>query len=272
MSEFNESVYIAAEPERVYRALTDPAEVRVWLAEDADIDLDAGRYELTGPSVPPGMASRLHKADRGRLVAIDMAGRVCTYELTPEDEGTQVAFAMTGDTQLEGGEAGIGHFWANSLYNLANHCEGRPVVPRFHFAAETGQARAAIDIAAAPSRVFAALTEADQVRKWCAGEPEIEAEIGGKYSFGWEHGGPVKILELEPDRRLSYSWEEPTAPGTVVTWELEGSQGRTRLTVVHSGFGDLRADGYSAGWLGFMMEMQRMIELGDSWRPVTWKL
>jgi uncharacterized protein YndB with AHSA1/START domain len=85
---------------------------------------------------------------------------------------------------------------------------------------------------------------------------------------GWDHG-PVRILEFEPQRRLAYSWHRAGDPDTVVTWELEGSGGRTRLVLVHSGFTDPRsAGGYQVGWAAFMASFKRMHEVGGRWRPV----
>ena len=92
--------------------------------------------------------------------------------------------------------------------------------------------------------------------------------MGGAYDFGWDHG-PMRILELEPERRLSYSRRRPGDPDTVVTWELEGSEGRTRLTLVHSAFTDAgSADGYDVGWAAFRTSFKRMQELEGRWRPV----
>jgi uncharacterized protein YndB with AHSA1/START domain len=41
-------VLVPAAPKVVYEALTDPAALRVWLAEHADVDLP-GKYEFWGP-------------------------------------------------------------------------------------------------------------------------------------------------------------------------------------------------------------------------------
>ena len=56
---------------------------------------------------------------------------------------------------------------------------------------------------------------------------------------------------------------------TVVRWELDGSQGRTHLTIVHSGFGaDRRTEGYQLGWMEFLASLKRMHEVGPAWAPV----
>jgi len=68
-----------------------------------------------------------------------------------------------------------------------------------------------------------------------------------------------------------HSWDDGAGPeATAVRWELEGSQGRTHLTIVHSGFGgDARkTDGYQLGWLEFLASLKRMHEVGAGWRPV----
>jgi uncharacterized protein YndB with AHSA1/START domain len=95
--------------------------------------------------------------------------------------------------------------------------------------------------------------------------------VGGKIDFGWG-GGPIKILEVETDRKLSYSWHDGDDPETVVTWTLEGSDGGTRLTLVHSGFGPERPSGdYTAGWYYFVNSLKSMAELGDDFHRLNLK-
>jgi uncharacterized protein YndB with AHSA1/START domain len=162
-----------------------------------------------------------------------------------------------------------------SLANLASYCEGRGIGPRCDFTAfgET-EARAGVEIAASPGEVFASLIEPAQLDRWIAVHAEVEPHVGGRYDFGWDHG-PVRILELEPGKVLSYSWrhswddgEKPAA--TVVRWELDGAQGHTYLTIVHSGFGGTgrKTEGYQLGWMEFLASVKRMHEAGVGWRPV----
>lgn len=74
-------------------------------------------------------------------------------------------------------------------------------------------------------------------------------------------------MEIEPNRKLSYSWHYGDDPETVVTWTLEGSEGGTRLTLVHSGFApDRSADDYTTGWFKFVNDLKSMIEIGLSWK------
>ena len=56
---------VPAPPKVVYEALTDPAALRVWLAEHADVDLP-GTYEFWGRFTPDGAAAAPARAARGR--------------------------------------------------------------------------------------------------------------------------------------------------------------------------------------------------------------
>ena len=96
--------------------------------------------------------------------------------------------------------------------------------------------------------------------------PVVEAEVGGEYSFGWEDG-PQKILDIQSNKKLSYSWEYPDEPDTVVTWKLEGSAGKTRLTLVHSGFAPNRnMEDYQIGWLHFLNRIKFLAEVDAGWQ------
>ena len=59
-----------------------------------------------------------------------------------------------------------------------------------------------------------------------------------------------------------------TEEGGDVTWTLEGSGGKTRLTIVHSGFApDKPTGGYNAGWLNLMSWIKSIVEYGPDWKP-----
>ena len=108
--------------------------------------------------------------------------------------------------------------------------------------------------------MFDILTKPELVRAWCGGDAEIEPVIGGRYSFGWEGGGPVEIVDLAAPNRLAYTWAYPPEPESLVTWELEGSGGRTRVTITHTGFGDREVGDYEAGWTSFLVTIRNQVE------------
>jgi uncharacterized protein YndB with AHSA1/START domain len=157
--------------------------------------------------------------------------------------------------------ASIDDVWKVTLENLRRWCErGEPPVLVDFSRNPVGAARAEITMDAPPEEVFEALTDPGRVREWCGGDAEIEPRVGGRYSFGWEGGGPVEILDLAAPHRLAYSWAYPPEPESVVTWELDGSGGRTRVTVMHTGFGDRGVADYEAGWTGFLVTIRNLVE------------
>jgi uncharacterized protein YndB with AHSA1/START domain len=277
---FRLDAYMAASPRAVFAALTDPRELEAWLAEHADVDLAAGRYAFWGRDVPKARENghqRLLDAepDRRLRFAWEQDGTDTEVEivLEPDGAGTALALTQTESPDWEGDIAGVRDFWQRGMLALTEHVEGRPAVPRHDFStSHSGEARVEIDIDAPVERVFASLIEPDQVERWfgATSTPEIEPRVGGRYDMGWSHG-PIKILEIEPPRVLAYGWSNDGKPDTVVRWELEGSEGATHLTLVHSGFADGRpADGYEIGWLGLLVTIKRMHELGPAWRRVSY--
>jgi uncharacterized protein YndB with AHSA1/START domain len=277
-------VAVGAPPATVYAALTNPAALRTWLAEYAEVALDDGVFEFWGRFTPDG------ERGRQRLLSAQ-PGRGLSFSWLVDGAETEVALAVEpSPSEPDGSVVTLTHsgvppraaddcYWVRdllmlSLANLASYCEGRQVAPRCDFAApRKTEARGRVEIDVPPDQVFAALIEPAELNRWIATDATVEPEVGGRYDFGWGHG-PVKILELDPGRTLAYSWRHSWDDGdgpdsTVVRWELEGSQGRTYLTIVHSGFGDdRRPDGYQLGWQEFLVSLKRMLEVGAGWQPV----
>jgi uncharacterized protein YndB with AHSA1/START domain len=275
-------VAVGAPPEVVYAALTTPAALRTWLAEHAEVALDDGVFGFWGRYTPDGERGRqrLLSFQPGRGLSFSWLVQEAETEVAvtvepTADNGSAVRLTHSGVPPRSAGDC----YWVRdllmlSLANLASYCEGRSVGPMCDFtASRANEARATVEIDAPPDQVFASLIEPAELNRWIATNAEVEPQVGGRYSFGWDHG-PVKILELDPGRALAYSWRHSWDDGdgpdsTVVRWELDGSQGRTFLTIVHSGFGaDRRSDGYELGWLEFLASLKRMLEVGAGWQPV----
>src|SRR5262249_22018355 len=82
----------------------------------------------------------------------------------------------------------------------------------------------------------------------------------------------MKILEIEPGEKLRLAWQEENRE-TIITWALEGSGGKTRLTLVHFGFApDEKTGGLNAGWLNFMSWIKSILEYGAEWQPAIIQL
>jgi uncharacterized protein YndB with AHSA1/START domain len=263
-----------AAPESVFDALTTTSALETWLAERADADVDQGRFEFWGRFTPEGERARQELLDAESPRSLRFAWTLqderteVDIGLEPQDSGTRLDVIHSGVAAREGAAPWIRDWWHLALDNLASFVENRSLGPRVDFTGfEQSVARIETDIDASPDEVFSALIEPARLERWIAKNATVEPEVGGRYDFGWDHG-PMKILELEPARKLAYSWQWSDSE-TVVTWELEGSEGKTHLTLVHSGFGSGPAnEGYEVGWAAFVASLKRMLELGDAWRRI----
>ncbi len=140
-----------------------------------------------------------------------------------------------------------------------------------------------IEIAAPAARVFQALTDADQLRRWFSDAScpvhrwEMDARLGGRYRYTTEKGTAIvnnvsefechgEILEYDPPRVLVYTWfgnwHDDVTRRTVVRWELTPTKTGTHVKVTHSGLATLpiaRKD-YSGGWTGVVEMLKKFIE------------
>ncbi|MFD2472405.1 SRPBCC family protein [Amycolatopsis silviterrae] len=273
---------IGAEPEKVYRAFTDGAALSTWLADHAEVDTAGNRFGFWGEHVPEGEPGRqrLLEAEPARLVRFAwlLSGdeTVVEVRLEPDDgTGTLLTLTQTGLPTWEELMSGTGKrdlihtFWSASVANLVNFVEGRELVPKCDFAdLERDAAQTEVRIGAPPEEVYASLTEPEQLNRWLARDAQVDLKVGGRISFDGEGEG-CEILALEPAKTLSHTWSFGGRQ-TVVTWELDGTDGQTRLTLVHSGFGGGNpgaAAQQESGWLAYLATLKRMHELGPDWRP-----
>ena len=103
-----------------------------------------------------------------------------------------------------------------------------------------------VTYAAPPESVWCALTEPALLREWLM-ENNFRAEKGARCEFRMPPGpgfsGLVQceVIEVEPHRRLVYTWDGGSAWGkTTLTWTLEPSGSGTRLRLEHRGFQGFR--------------------------------
>jgi uncharacterized protein YndB with AHSA1/START domain len=254
----------------VRRALTDAAELRVWLAEHAETDLPE-RFEFWGRYTPDGAEPRqrvLHADDHSIRLEWTVHGTATTAELAIEPETATSTLISVSQSHvdwreaiLETGLAELSTFWSLAITNLIAHLEGRELPPRCDYSSREQQAH--IDIAATPDRVWEALMDPEIFQQWFGARMDVEPHVGGRWAMGGFDSGTdnAKIIELEKERKVTMEFSD-----MVSTWELEGSAGRTRLTFVQSGFDEPPYAGW-AGWLGGVAELRRFLEMPD-WRPM----
>jgi uncharacterized protein YndB with AHSA1/START domain len=267
------SARAAAPIAEVRRAVTDAEALRIWLAEHAEVDLPH-RYEFWGRYTPEGDAPHqrlLHVDDQTLRFVWLLDGEDTTVEIRLEEESAASTVISVSQTHFDFEEAMTGSsirgvvqtFWALALANLVDHLEGRELTPKCDFT--SSDLRAEILIDASPDAVFHSLTDSEEASAWFGYPIGIEPRVGGRFAMGGlDAPNPGKILDLEPGRRVSVDWGRPG----VQTWELEGSAGKTRLTLVQSGF-DAERPPYGAwtGTVAGVTQLRRFHELPD-WQPI----
>jgi uncharacterized protein YndB with AHSA1/START domain len=258
-----------------YEALTDPAALRVWLAEHADVDLPH-TYEFWGRFTPDGAEPRqrvLHVDERTIRFAwtVDGVETTTQIEVAEDEDGTLVTLSQSdlpsfaevlADTA--GARGALQTFWSLAIANLADYLAGRELTPTCDFTSSELHASVVID--AAPDKVFDSMIQPEVFRKWFGANVDIEPYVGGRFAMGgfeMDPGG-AKFVEFAPGRKATLRF----ADGETTSWELEGSDGKTRLTIMHSGF-DPANPPYPgwAGWLGGLATLRRYHEL-PRWRSI----
>jgi uncharacterized protein YndB with AHSA1/START domain len=101
---------------------------------------------------------------------------------------------------------------------------------------------------ASASKVWKAITDKEEMKKWYFDLAEFKPEVGFEFQF---EGGEkdkcylhlCKVTEVIPNRKITYSWRYDGYSGnSFVTWELFDEGNKTRLKLTHSGLETFPAD------------------------------
>jgi uncharacterized protein YndB with AHSA1/START domain len=112
------------------------------------------------------------------------------------------------------------------------------------------------------SRVWKAIADISEMKKWYFEIPMFKPEVGNKFEFS---GGPSPdrqylyecvVMEVIPGKKLSYSWRYPGYPGnTVVVFEISVDEMSASLRLTHSGItsfpgnnADFNRNNFVTGW------------------------
>jgi uncharacterized protein YndB with AHSA1/START domain len=114
-----------------------------------------------------------------------------------------------------------------------------------------------------PERVWRALTDRRALATWLM-ETDFEPTLGHRFTFrakpqpGWDGVTYCEVTELDPPRRLAYTWrggsgkDRPLTLDTLVRFTLLPEGNGTRLRLEHTGFQGLKSVLVSflmkAGW------------------------
>ena len=112
------------------------------------------------------------------------------------------------------------------------------------------------------SKVWKAITDKNEMKKWYFDLAEFKAEPGFEFQFygqgreGEKYLHLCKIIEVIKDKKISYSWRYDNYEGnSVVTFELSEEGNKTRLKLTHKGVGSFKQNGpdfavasFTQGW------------------------
>ncbi|HEX6105558.1 MAG TPA: SRPBCC domain-containing protein [Gemmatimonadales bacterium] len=140
----------------------------------------------------------------------------------------------------------------------------------------------ALDIDASPDQVWRALTEAEELVRWFPTGARVTPGSGGSMVWSWDGmwdwetridgWEPGRLLRLvQEDARPYDSQGRMLPPGMAepariaIEFTLESHQGKTRLRLVHSGFGqgaawDDEIEGITEGWQAELRGLRHYLE------------
>ena len=117
-----------------------------------------------------------------------------------------------------------------------------------------------------PEKVWRALTQGPPIKEWLM-ENEFQPVVGHKFNFrstpmpNWTGEIDSEVLVVEPNKKLSYSWNA-LGLESVVVWTLVATSGGTLVRREHSGFRPDQEAAYKGatyGWQKFIGGLERVV-------------
>lgn len=125
-------------------------------------------------------------------------------------------------------------------------------------------------VQAPASDVYRAFTDRDGLYYWLCNNALVNARVGGPALLTWNTGyyAFVTFTALEPDKRIRLTWRgQGETNDSVVEVDLEAADGRTTLTLKHSGFDtSANPDAYRQEWENHLRNLVSYLETGADLR------
>jgi uncharacterized protein YndB with AHSA1/START domain len=115
-------------------------------------------------------------------------------------------------------------------------------------------------------KVWRALTQGALIKEWLM-DNDFQPEVGHKFKFrstpmpNWNGVIDSQVLVVEPDKKLSYSWNSMGLE-SVVVWTLVATSGGTLVRMEQSGFRpdqEANYQGANYGWQKFIGGLERVV-------------
>ena len=227
---------LAHPPEKVFRAISDPAELKHWFPAAVDWELrpraairfSFGEHDFDAP------AGEVVEVEPPKLLVYTWGEDMLRWEIVPEGDGCRLFVSHTlAEEGISGGLPGAARNaagWDVCLAALEARLDGAPApetdwfplfegyVERFGLGEGTAREtedgivlRFERDVVQTPEQVWAFLTEDD--------EPAVGAAAPRRFG----HAPPGRVIAVEPERALAFDavrWNvEPRIPGSLIVVE-----------------------------------------------------
>jgi len=124
------------------------------------------------------------------------------------------------------------------------------------------------ELAHPPGKVWAAVTEPEQLGQWFPTSVQVDLRVGGAMSFGFPDGGMEdmtgEVTELEPGRVFAFLWGDE-----LLRFEIEPEGDGCRLRLTHFITNEDEAARNAAGWHVCLDRLDELVSAGSAEAPGT---
>ncbi len=121
------------------------------------------------------------------------------------------------------------------------------------------------EIAHPPEKIWRALTQPQLIEEWLM-KNDFKPVVGYRFDLRADWGQvECQVLEVEPNRVLSYTWGDDDLK-SVVTWTLTPASAGTQLRMEQTGFRREQPryyHGAQAGWPRFFAKLEQVLARMD---------
>lgn len=128
--------------------------------------------------------------------------------------------------------------------------------------------------AAPPAQLWQAWTDPERIRLWFGSDPngvvtqaQLDVRVGGTFEVTFANSDMSEYTcfgtyqEVDPHRKLSFSWSWKNTPGVQeqVSVSLQEDQSGTLMTFEHANIDPNTSHGYENGWSSTFEKLQRAL-------------
>ena len=121
------------------------------------------------------------------------------------------------------------------------------------------------DIPYPPEKIWRALTQPHLIEEWLM-KNDFQTVVDHRFNLRGDWGGvDCKVLAIEPNKTLSYTWDAMGLE-SVVTWTLTATDTGTHLRMEQSGFRPDQQKAYQGakyGWQKFLGNLEQILARAD---------